>query len=300
MSFLILYLGFCAFANADVIADPNGSSGNQPVSEFDSEINRCGVSVMMAHIRETIVGHTMCGEIVKESVQCLAKASGIEGCNAQCGDGRQWIRCAGADLDKCGYVSVGGDSPACLNPGSIRTYFASTTERGKLFGHVEFVCGVNKFCSAYQGIHNQPWPEDRKPSNCWALKRTIGRTLGAGDSFDPAGAYPQSGTGAQPIIHYVDPNHQQQGGVGIGELIGPALQTAIGAAGNNSGKTKKNNDEKVKLDNSGAILRKNFRPGPNDVQQRKQFVAPIPTYNSGASPQSVQPKSNGLKPQGKK
>jgi len=150
-----------------------GPSQADRMSGFMPAAKECGEKAQIECQPSRRGGRTMCGEAVGEAIKCMnerLRLSMAKRCGGHCGNGKEWVNCENGELDACGYKKVSDpDSPECLKPGAVRAYSKSPTTRGQIYGHVEFVCGVQQFCSVYHQPHEKPWPREI-PDACWVPK----------------------------------------------------------------------------------------------------------------------------------
>jgi hypothetical protein len=150
-----------------VFADTFGASGagSGEYSRFSTTAQECGETNQAACTPDHFGGRTMCGRSVAQMIACMGKSIG-KTCLGNCGDGKGFVDCENGQLKACGYEKVAPGDERCKKPGAVLAYQSSPTSRGQKFGHVEFVCGENKYCSVYKSPHTQPWPK-APPDGCW-------------------------------------------------------------------------------------------------------------------------------------
>ena len=136
-------------------------------SGFGQTAKECGESKQKSCSPENFGGRTMCGRAVAEMIKCMANAvGGKDGCQGGCGNGKDYVNCKNGQMEKCGYTKVSPSDERCKQAGAVLSYAQSPTARGSVYGHVEFVCGNNRYCSVYKEPHDRPWP--RYPADaCW-------------------------------------------------------------------------------------------------------------------------------------
>lgn len=134
---------------------------------FEQMARMCGQTKQRECSPSNFGGRTMCGLAVSEMLKCMSPVtSGGSNCNGACGNGKDFVDCANGQLGHCGYQRLSPNDPRCRMAGAVLSYQTSPTERGQMYGHVEFVCGRNEYCSVYSQPHSQPWP--RYPADsCW-------------------------------------------------------------------------------------------------------------------------------------
>jgi hypothetical protein len=135
--------------------------GNMP---FQGSAESCGKNAQQRCSPSHFGGRTMCGLAVSQMIKCMA--ANHPGCTGKCGNGKDFVSCGNGQMVKCGYKKMPPGSTECKMPGAVLAYTHTPTARGSVYGHVEFVCGRNQYCSVYSGPHNRPWP--RAPADaCW-------------------------------------------------------------------------------------------------------------------------------------
>lgn len=159
----------------------NGASSDQPQSYFkqtesiDADTSpfaisakECGEANQNQCTPDRLKGKTMCGMAVRLTVKCMSKVLGHDsGCSGQCGNGKDFVNCSNGELEKCGYKKIiPTTSKECTLPGAVLAYSKSPTMRGRIYGHVEFVCGKEEYCSIYSKPHKKPWPRETA-DGCW-------------------------------------------------------------------------------------------------------------------------------------
>ncbi len=139
---------------------------------FAQTAKECGESRQARNTPANHGGRTMCGRAVAEMIKCMAPSiGGASNCQGNCGNGKDFVRCTNGQMDKCGYAKISPTDERCKQAGAVLSYTKSPTSRGAMYGHVEFVCGANKYCSVYRAPHDRPWP--RTPADsCWFPKGT--------------------------------------------------------------------------------------------------------------------------------
>ena len=150
--------------------DPNANKPYVPAtgeSAFANTAKECGEAKQKSCAPSVFGGKTMCGRAVGEMIKCMANTiGGKDGCQGGCGNGKDFVNCSNGQMEKCGYTKISPTDPRCNSAGAVLSYAQSETTRGKKFGHVEFVCGNNRFCSVYAQTQDHPWP--RYPADaCW-------------------------------------------------------------------------------------------------------------------------------------
>jgi hypothetical protein len=152
----------------------SGTSGFLPATDsgpFARTAEECGEAKQRECSPSNFGGRTMCGLAVAKMIACMAPSiGGTSACNGSCGNGKDFVKCQNGQMEKCGYAKIENpDDPRCKQSGAVLSYTKSPTARGSIYGHVEFVCGANKYCSVYKGPHDRPWP--RSPADaCWFPK----------------------------------------------------------------------------------------------------------------------------------
>jgi hypothetical protein len=152
----------------------SGTSGFTPATDsgpFARTAQECGEAKQRECSPSNFGGRTMCGLAVAKMIACMAPSiGGTNGCNGSCGDGKDFVKCQNGQMEKCGYAKIENpNDPRCKQAGAVLSYTQSPTARGSIYGHVEFVCGDNKYCSVYKDTHDRPWP--RSPADaCWFPK----------------------------------------------------------------------------------------------------------------------------------
>jgi hypothetical protein len=208
MIFVVTLLGGVV-SSAKEIPEPR-SKYNDPLPVNDSErgkylkvVEECGKERQKHCIPERTGGKTMCGMAVGDMVACVIKKIGRNSspCNCGaaeseakcndpakkcCGNGNDYINCDNGALAKCGYArgygNGHGDPKVCDMPGAVRSYKHTPTNRGKIYGHVEFVCGEKKYCSIYHEPLDHSWPRNQKPDACWIPDQKLIQFLNEVDS----------------------------------------------------------------------------------------------------------------------
>jgi hypothetical protein len=147
---------------------PSTADAPKGEAKITALAEKCSQQVMTDIPAKLPTGTAGCGRRVGAMATCMGTGMGHP-CDGNCGDGKSFVNCQG--LTKCGYEQVQANDPKaqekCTTPGTIRAYTATPTEAGSQFGHVEFVCGVGKYCSVYKsGALDRPWPRD-KADGCW-------------------------------------------------------------------------------------------------------------------------------------
>ena len=185
---IVLLLNLVAWdlAWADRVADPDGTFGRNPVlqgtgggrANFALDLlasqecwEKAETNPQYQTHRTRGGGHmTYCGGLVGEAVKCFSQRLGLSmrTCNGHCGNGKDWVNCDNGELKACGFTKLDNpDSPECYKPGAVRAYHSSTTDNGKRYGHVEWVCGENKFCGPYRrNPLDEPYPK-KIADACW-------------------------------------------------------------------------------------------------------------------------------------
>lgn len=158
--------------------DSTGSDKYEPVegsSFFSSAAQECGEAKQKECAPDNFGGRTMCGMAVARMLKCMAPVVGArEGCTGGCGHGKDFVNCNTGQMEKCGYTKLPPTDSRCKMAGAVLAYAQSPTARGQIYGHVEFVCGNNRFCSVYKDPHDRPWP--RYPADsCWYPASQTGR-----------------------------------------------------------------------------------------------------------------------------
>lgn len=186
---MILFLLGSCLAFAAEVATPNSSLSPEDQdaagrSPFLSDAERCGTTCQNNNTPDKHGGNSMCGRSVQEMVQCMSRSlNSTEGCTGRCGHGKNFVDCESGQLEKCGYEKIkSGLDKRCSMPGAVLAYSKTETDAGKIYGHVEFVCGVQKYCSVYKREHNQPWPRPVADA-CWYPKQKAGefeKLIGSG------------------------------------------------------------------------------------------------------------------------
>ncbi len=143
---------------------------------FSQTAKECGEAKQRDCAPSKFGGRTMCGLAVAKMIQCMSPSiGGQKDCGGGCGDGKMFVDCKNGQMAKCGYTKISPTDSRCKQAGAVLSYTKSETKRGKKYGHVEFVCGDNKYCSVYSAPHDQPWP--RTPADaCWFPKSGGGNT----------------------------------------------------------------------------------------------------------------------------
>jgi hypothetical protein len=136
-------------------------------TSFTNTAKECGEAKQKSCSPANFGGRTMCGRAVAEMIKCMAPSLGAgDGCQGGCGNGKDYVNCKNGQMEKCGYAKISPTDPRCNSAGAVLSYAQSPTARGSIYGHVEFVCGNNRFCSVYKEPHDRPWP--RYPADtCW-------------------------------------------------------------------------------------------------------------------------------------
>lgn len=146
---------------------------------FAQTAKECGEAKQRECSPSNFGGRTMCGLAVAKMIQCMSPSiGGSKACGGGCGDGKMFVKCTNGQMGKCGYTSIPPNDPRCKQAGAVLSYEKSPTKRGAKYGHVEFVCGDNKYCSVYSKPHDRPWP--RTPADaCWFPKSDGGNKGGS-------------------------------------------------------------------------------------------------------------------------
>lgn len=140
-----------------------------------------------------------CGATVREIVRCFANSApgmlepgqACSDADVRCANGPTgdytsgWVKGENCNLERCGYVSVEPTSDVCYQPGAIRAYMhASRTYNGIDYGHAEFVCGPNQYCSVYDQPLPTPFPQ-QVADGCWVPKFKAGQARRVNVSIPP-------------------------------------------------------------------------------------------------------------------
>jgi|GEM_PF-5527193 len=154
-------------------AAPNPAGDFTPATDsgpFAQTARECGESKQRECSPSNFGGRTMCGLAVAKMIKCMSPSiGGSAGCTGACGHGKNYVDCSNGQMGQCGYTKISPTDPRCKQAGAVLSYRQSPTARGSIYGHVEFVCGDNKYCSVYRATHDRPWP--RTPADaCWFPK----------------------------------------------------------------------------------------------------------------------------------
>lgn len=146
------------------------TKGFEPAADsgpFAQTAKECGEKAQRECSPSNFGGRTMCGRAVAQMIKCMAPSiGGDRSCGGSCGHGKDFVKCSNGQMQRCGYTSISPTDPRCRQAGAVLSYTRSPTARGSVYGHVEFVCGDNKYCSVYRQPHDRPWP--RAPADaCW-------------------------------------------------------------------------------------------------------------------------------------
>jgi len=147
---------------------------------FEDMAKKCGTEKQAECTPDKMGGRTMCGRAVAKMLECMkTTVGGSAKCTGRCGNGKDFVNCQNKEMETCGYQKI--DDPKderCRMPGAVLAYTKSPTARGAMYGHVEFVCGRDEYCSVYTKKHERPWP--RSPADsCWYPKNaTASNTRG--------------------------------------------------------------------------------------------------------------------------
>lgn len=134
--------------------------------KFSSQAEKCGVTEQKEHGPAKYGGRTMCGRAVAAMVKCMR--TGGSKCSGGCGHGKDYVNCRTGFLENCGYKKISPTTdPRCKQAGALLAYNkGSNSPRGQTFGHVEFVCGLNKYCSVYKEPNTRPFM-GKTPDGCY-------------------------------------------------------------------------------------------------------------------------------------
>jgi hypothetical protein len=149
------------------------SACNGKPCPFEQAAKECGEKMQVKCSPANMGGRTMCGMAVAEMLKCMKPhlQGASSGCTGSCGHGKMFVTCANGQMQQCGYEKVSNNDNRCKMPGAVLAYdgSTSTTDRGREFGHVEFVCGQGRYCSVYAQVRSRPWPST-PPHACWYPK----------------------------------------------------------------------------------------------------------------------------------
>jgi hypothetical protein len=152
-------------------AKKNGTLGEYTPGEgstfFSKAAQECGEAKEKECSPANFGGRTMCGLAVAKMIKCMSPViGGKDGCVGGCGNGKDYVNCSNGQMEKCGYAKLPPTDNRCKLAGAVLSYTQTPTARGSVYGHVEFLCGNNRFCSVYNEPHDHPWP--RYPADaCW-------------------------------------------------------------------------------------------------------------------------------------
>jgi hypothetical protein len=145
------------------------AAGGCPLEQAAKE---CGEKAQVDCSPSRMGGRTMCGMSVAQAIACMRNHlpqanKGL--CYGKCGHGNMFVNCSSGQMGTCGYEKISSTDNRCKMPGAVLAYSKSPTPRGAIYGHVEFVCGRDKYCSVYRQPLNRPWPRS-PPDACWYPK----------------------------------------------------------------------------------------------------------------------------------